>query len=180
MHGIIHAELKKYVVARLGAAAWNTLVEDAGLTGRIFQPNKAYDDADATALVSAASRSTGLEADAILQDFGEFLAPDLLMMYRTHIKPGWRTLDLLDATESTIHRVVRASDPTAKPPELDVKRAGRDRVTIRYTSPRKMCGVAKGIVRGAAKHFGDTVEIHEPRCMHRGDSACEIEVTLYS
>ncbi len=180
MHGIIHSELKKYVVSKLGPEAWNALVEDAGLSGTVHDPGKAYPDDHALALVEAAVRATGLEAGAILEDFGEFLGPHLLAAYSRHVSPDWRTLDMLESTESTIHRVVRANNPTATPPELDVKRVSRTRVTIRYSSPRKMCAVARGIIKGAAKHYGETVEIREPRCMLNGDGACEIEVTLAS
>ncbi len=178
MHGVIHGELKKYVVSRMGADAWNALVKEAGLQGRVHEPNKAYPDEDALALVQAAVKITGQDANAILEDFGEFLAPDLMHLYRAHVDPAWRTLDLLEFTESTIHRVVRSASPEATPPRLDVKRVNRERVTIRYQSARKMCAVAKGIIKGTAKHYQESVEIREPRCMHRGDAACEIEVTL--
>ncbi len=178
MHGIIHGELKKYVVSKMGADTWNALVEKAGLQGRHHDPTKAYPDEDALALVGAAVEMTGLEANAILEDFGAFLAPDLLGLYATYVNPQWRTLDLLEHTESTIHRVVRASEPSATPPRLDVKRIARDRALLHYRSERKMCAVAKGIIRGAAEHFGESIQIREPRCMHAGDAACEIEVSV--
>lgn len=71
MHGIIFAELKKYVEARLGASAWPALVEKAGLEGMAFIASSNYEDRDAVALVESASAITGMAVPAILEDFGE-------------------------------------------------------------------------------------------------------------
>ena len=176
MHGIILSELRKYVEARHGAETWPALLRAAGLEGNVYLPIRSYPDAEVVALVSAASAATGAPADVILEDFGSFIAPDLVAMYRSLVRPEWRTLELLENTEETIHRVVRLKDATATPPELRCERAAPDRVVIRYGSPRRMCAVAKGIVRGVAAHYGERVEIEERRCMHRGDEECEIEV----
>jgi predicted hydrocarbon binding protein len=43
-----------------------------------------------------------------------------------------------------------------------------------------MCALAKGIVKGAAKAYGERVAISESTCMLRGDEACSIRVTLAS
>jgi len=49
-------------------------------------------------------------------------------------------------------------------------------VVITYTSPRKMCAVAKGIIRGVAAHYQEQVTVDEPQCMLRGDAACVLHV----
>ncbi|MBV9774893.1 MAG: heme NO-binding domain-containing protein [Gemmatimonadetes bacterium] len=178
MHGIIFAELKKYVDARLGADAWRPLLREAGLGSRIYVPVRTYPDEEVVALVSAASRTTGLAPAAILEDFGEFIAPDLIGMYRSLIRAEWRTLDFIANTEQTIHKVVRLNDSQALPPEIACTRSGSREVVVHYNSPRRMCAVARGIIRGVAAHYGEQVVVTEPRCMHRGDPACEISVAL--
>lgn len=128
---------------------------------------QAYPDEEVGQLVTAAAQTTGLAPAAILEDFGEFIAPDLLGMYRNLLKPGWRTLELLENTETTMHRVVRMQHNGSAPPYLQAKRTAPREVTINYTSPRRLCAVAKGIIRGVAKHFEDTVDpgvaLHAPR-----------------
>jgi hypothetical protein len=88
------------------------------------------------ALVVAATKATGLKADAILEDFGEFIAPDLISMFRASIKPEWRTLELLEHTEETIHKAVRLRNPGATPPELvaPAQGPGRGRHRIRIAA----------------------------------------------
>ena len=176
MHGLILAELKKFVDDRLGPEHWPQLLDKASVGGRIYLPIHHYPDAEAVALVQAACAHTGLSMDALLQQFGEFIAPDLLQMYSAVIDRQWRTLEVVENTEETIHRVVRLRNPGASPPELRTERPGPDEVVVIYASPRKMCGVAKGIVRGLARHFGERVTIEEASCMHQGASQCRISV----
>jgi len=178
MHGLIFAELRKYVDSKLGGAAWESLLAQAGLAGKLYMPVSTYPDADAASLVAAASATTGLAADAILQDFGQFIAPDLLRMYASLIRKEWKTLDILEHTEETIHRVVRTQNPGADPPELVSKRLSDTEVLITYSSARRMCGLAKGIVRGMAEERGESIVISEETCMLQGGSTCELRVRL--
>jgi hypothetical protein len=175
MHGIIFGELKKLVDSRLGGDSWRELLKDAGLGARVYMPVTEYPDEDAVALIKAIAKRTGTEERAVLEMFGEFIAPDLLALYRHMVKPDWRTLELLENTEETIHRVVRLRNPGARPPELRTDREG-DEVLITYSSARRMCGVAVGIVRGLAKHYEERIEIRELSCMLEGASACRLLV----
>lgn len=177
MHGTIFIELQKYVQTKLGTEAWIALKREAGVTrAEPYDPFQTYPDEEVGALVGTASRITGTPAQALLEDFGEFIAPDLLDMYWGVIAPEWRTLDVLENTERTIHDVVRINQQGATPPYLHATRAAADEVTILYTSPRRMCAVAKGIARGIAKHYDESITIDDPRCMLRGDDDCFLVV----
>lgn len=176
MHGTIFAELQKYVGAKLGPEAWPKLLAEAGLAERRYQPFEEYPDAEAGQLVATASRLTGLPAAAILEDFGEFIAPDLLEMYWAAIQPEWKTLDVIEHTERAIHTVVRLKNPGARPPHLRAERTGPDEVLVTYESERRMCRVAVGIAKGLARHFGERIEVDQPTCMSDGSPACLIRV----
>lgn len=178
MHGLIFSELRKFAEAKLGAGAWKTLTESAGLGRPSYLSTQVYPDADVVALVAAASSTTGLEPNALLESFGEFIAPDLLAMFRALVDPKWRTLDVIDHTEATIHKVVRTGHPGAQPPELETTRNSDTEVTIVYKSKRKLCSIAKGICRGVAAHYAEPIEIDEPTCMLRGGSQCTIVVRV--
>jgi predicted hydrocarbon binding protein len=176
MHGTIFAELRKYVDARFDPSTWNTLLSEAGLAGHSYEPLQAYPDAEAVALVTTASRLTGKSAGAILEDFGEFIAPDLINMYWSLVPDEWRTLDLIEHTEEVIHKLVRVDNPGAAPPYLSAKRTASDEVVLTYTSARKMCALARGLARGIAKHYRETVEINDDACMLRGDAECRMRI----
>ena len=128
--------------------------------------------------MSAAEKATGQPAADILEDFGAFIAPDLPDMFWGAIQPEWKTLDVIEHTEGTIHSVVRLKNPGARPPQLQVTRPTPHEVIIDYRSPRRMCALARGISRGLAGHFHETVVITESEYMHRGDNRCLISVRL--
>jgi hypothetical protein len=178
MHGIIFTELRKYVDTKLGGDAWGDLLNAAGLKGRMYLPIQEYPDAEAVTLVTTAAQITGLDAAVILQDFGVFIAPSLLGMYRTLVKPEWRTLEVLEFTEGTIHKVVRARNPGAKPAELTAVRISETELHLTYGSHRKMCPVAKGIIKGLGLHFGEEITVVETQCMHQGASECKMVVEV--
>lgn len=176
MHGMIFAELKKFVVGGLGPEAWNQLTDKAGTPGKVYLPSQAYPDGELLNLVAAASEVTGKPAGDLVEAFGEFIVPGLVRAFGAHINPAWRTLELLENTEETIHRVVRTSSPGATPPQLSVTRAGPSEVVIEYGSERKMCALAKGIAKGIAAHYAQPITIDEPACMLRGAPTCRIHV----
>ena len=176
MHGTIFAELKKYVDTKFGGNTWNTLLEGAGLGPKMYLPVQAYPDDEVGKIVAAAAQMTGIPAPDILQDFGAFIAPDLVAMYRSLMKPQWKTLEVIENAETTAHRVVRRQYVGAAPPYLHAVRSGDQQVTVTYNSARRLCDVAKGIIRGLAQHYGENVAVTETRCMHRGAAECVLVV----
>lgn len=176
MHGIIMVELKKYITNKFDGETWNTLLKKAGLWPRLYVPVAEYPDEEVFSLVSTASEMTGLSPNGILEDFGEFVSEGLLKMYRPLVKNHWRTLDLIENTERSIHTAIRLKDKQAKPPQLQCRRLSEAEVVVSYNSPRKLCAVARGIAKGVAKHYGESIVISEASCMHRGDQTCEISI----
>jgi hypothetical protein len=180
MHGIIHLELQNFVTANHGEAAWRTLLERAGLTGEIYTPLRSYPDEQIVRLVGAAVELTSADRTALLEAFGQYLAPRYIALYGKLLKPEWRTLDVLENAESTIHRVVRLREPGALPPRLQAQRLSATQISMTYDSPRKLCAVARGIARGIAAQFGEKLSIVDQKCMHQGDRACVMVFTLES
>lgn len=178
MHGIIHAELQRFVQQNYGHEAWHAMLKRAGLEAEVYTPLQAYPDSHIVALVQAAVAMTNVEASKILEAFGEFLVPTYLGVYGSLVKREWRTLDLLEHTEETIHTVVRSRQKGALPPKLKVRRTSNREVLITYNSERRLCAVARGIVRGIADHFQEQVRVTDIRCMHSGDPVCVISVAL--
>jgi hypothetical protein len=86
----------------------------------------------------------------------------------------WKTIDVIDKTEETIHTVVREQTPGAKPPVLHTIRRSVDEVVLIYGSPRKLCAFAIGIARGVANHYNEAIEITQTKCMNYGAPHCEI------
>jgi hypothetical protein len=176
VHGIVMNQFRQYVVDRLGRDAWVPLAEGAGVPPESHRLEGVYPDEHLVALVLAASRTTDTPLNALLEDFGAFIAPALLRVYAPLVEPSWRTLDVIEHTEQAIHTVVRARMPGAAPPALLARRVSPDEVHIDYRSERGLCSLAEGIARGMALHFGEEVDVSQPECVHRGGTRCLIVV----
>lgn len=175
MHGIIFSELRKFIETRLGHAAWESLTARAGVD-QTFLATSTYPDEQAVRLVNAAGAVAERPIPELLEEFGEFIAPDLVEVYKPLIKPEWTALDLIEHTEETIHTVVRIREPGAAPPQLHCTRVSPDEVVVLYRSRRRLCALAKGIIRGIARHYRERVQVIEETCMHRGAAECRIVV----
>lgn len=112
----------------------------------------------------------------LLQKFGHFVAPSLMKMVRSSIRPEWDAFDLLERTETVIHMVVRAQNPEAAPPELECERVGPKQVRIVYRSDRKLCGIVPGIVRALGEHYNQKLSVTETTCMLRHDPCCRFSI----
>jgi hypothetical protein len=174
MHGIIHLELQNFVRSQYGEDALRALLARARPSAELVTPLESYPDADIVAMVGAASELSGKPVETLLEAFGQFLVPSYISLYGNLLKPTWRTLDVIEHTEETIHRVVRRRQPGAAPPRLRTVRVGPKLVLLTYDSPRKLCAVARGIARGLALRFGETLHTKDIECMHRGAPACII------
>ncbi len=161
MHGIIHAELKKYIEIKHGAEFYPAVLAEADLPNRVYIPVSTYADPEFTAIVQAVHTLTGEAVVAILEDFGEFITPDFIDMYQALIDPAWKTADFLTNAEASVHPVVRLNNPGSRPPVLQFERTGPNELHFYYDSPRRMSAIAKGIMKGVARHYGETLTIIE-------------------
>jgi hypothetical protein len=177
MQGIILDELDKYVGRELGHAGVSRI---RALTGRregSYRLDGSYPDEEVHLIVRAVAEATGKPPEVVMEQFAEAMVPGLLAVYGFMVNPRWSFLEFLINTEGVIHKGVRLAAPSAKPPEIQAQKAGPESVTILYRSRRRMCSVAKGIIRGAAAHYHVAITITEDKCMHRGDPECVITVT---
>jgi Haem-NO-binding len=177
MQGIFLDELEKYVVRELGQTG---LARVRGLTGRGeggYRFDAAYPDNELQLIVRGVSEATSRHPIDILEEFAEGMVPGLLEVYGFLVNPRWSFVDLLLNTQEVIHKGLKDTSPSAKPPDMQVQRVGPESVAIFYRSRRRLCPVATGIIRGAAKHYHVEVVIGEERCMLRGDPECVITVS---
>jgi hypothetical protein len=179
MHGILFKELQRYVSKKFGLVTWCELLKSSDLDKKLYLPTQIYPDEEINALLSSVSVSCGRPLTAVLEDFGEFLLPNLLQVYGNMVQPHWRTLDLLERTENTVHRAVRYIDDRAAPPRLVCTRVSADQVVIDYSSRRNMSRLGVGIIRGISRHFEEDITIQEMYSTNaEGLSHCQLTVTL--
>ena len=180
MHGLILVQLQKFAQQSIGPNQWRDALFQSGIENTAFSVAMNYDDSKAFELVKLAAKALGIPTDDVVESFGRFLASELIKLYQRVIKPGWRTLDIIENTETFIHSAVRASNPGATPPVLDAIRISEDELHLLYSSNRKLCKLATGIIKGLADHYDEVIEIQKDSCMLAGDPFCSFRLTKNS
>jgi len=176
MHGIVLSELERFLITKAGLNGWESIKASSGLSTRVFVQVSTYPDEEAQTLLASAARRLNWDSDRLLREFGVYLAPSLMRRYRFMVRPEWKTLELLEHTESVLHAAVRKRTPDATPPRLVVRRMDANQVLVSYASRRRMCALVHGIIQGLAQVYEERIEVVERQCMNKGAASCRLQV----
>ena len=174
MHGLVFAALRDYTVERLGEAAAAEVWAD-----RVFELTDSYADEWFGAQLDRLAAATGETRAQVDTGFGAFAGQTAFArLYPAYYDESGDIVTFLLGVEEKIHELVRATIPGAQPPRLHIHALGDTGVLISYTSERGLCRLLEGLVLGTAAKLGDTVDVEEVQCMHRGDAGCVFNVLL--
>jgi hypothetical protein len=155
MHGIVFNQLQQFVTKNHGISTWKNLLRSAGLSHKMYMPTEIYPDQDIQAIVKTASEQLNVPAADILEDFGFYISEGMLRIYASSIKAEWKSLDLIEHTENTMHKAVRHADKNAMPPALTCQRIAHNKVQILYNSERQMIELGIGIIKGIGRYYNE-------------------------
>lgn len=159
MHGSLFVLLKRFVENSYDYSTWVKLLDAAGVKHDSYQMHEMYPTSEIYAIVHTASDMTGIPPHQLMEKYGEFLVPDLLLIYKKYIQPEWRTYDMLLNTEGAMHGAVRTEDSRTGPPKLLVTKKGSRQLIVDYYSKRRMAAVAVGIIKGIARYYEENEKI---------------------
>jgi hypothetical protein len=137
-----------------------------------FASDGSYPDAVLRKLVAAVAKRAQQTPGEALQWFGRHAMPLLALQYPTFFATQSSTRSFILTLNEIIHPEVRRLYPGADVPNFTFDTSVPDELTLGYQSPRKLCALAHGFIEGAADHYGETVEVEQSECMHRGDAKC--------
>jgi hypothetical protein len=176
MHGFIFIEFDKFVLEHVSYPEWQQALKSHGVDYINFSPTEIYPDEEMVELLHLAAEITKKPPEKLLELFGAFLAPDLIKVYRAYIDPAWKTLEVLENAESTIHVAVRKSTSGATPPILIVNRLSPRDVIIEYVSSRNMPELGVGIIKGLGSYFNENLEIKLEKFPEEGRSTITVRL----
>jgi len=176
MHGSIFVLLKRFVENSFDYSTWVRLLEDADIHRVAYQMQDLYPTREIFAIAESVSVLTGVSPNAVLEQFGEFMVPDLLLIYNKYLQPEWRTYELLLHTEEAMHEAVRREDNRATPPMLLVTKKGSKQLIVDYHSKRRMAAVAVGIIRGIAEYYHESDIVEVTRLSPADEERVQIKV----
>ncbi|HEY4650432.1 MAG TPA: heme NO-binding domain-containing protein [Pontibacter sp.] len=161
MHGSIFIFLKRFVERESDYSTWIRILEDEKIdrVAAPYQMNEVYPVSELYTIMSAAARLQGIPDPEFQERFGNFLVPDLLLVFKRFVNPDWRTYDMLQYIGSHMHGGIKKENDQTNPPPLHVSKVGRNLLIIDYHSKRRMAGFAVGIIKGLAKYFNEADKV---------------------
>lgn len=177
MKGIVFNLLEEAVSSTYGDAAWDRLLDAAGLEGA-YTSLGSYDDAEIAALVRTAAEALDIREETVLRWFGRRAMPLLVRRYPLIVGSHANVRSFLLSLNSIIHPEVRKLYPGAQMPVFDFDTSVAGVLKIGYDSPRRLCALVDGFLHGAATHFGERIDVEQHACMHRGDDRCVFHVRV--
>jgi hypothetical protein len=161
MHGIIYSNLYRFVRENHGAEILEKIKNDAKVSTNFYDTNKSYPDSEILNLLNSACNTLKIDIENLLEIFGNYIAPKLLVAFKSFIDPEWGCLDLLERTETFAHKAVRMTMKESTPPILKIKRVNKDQVLIEYTSERKLISLGIGIIKTFGDKYNEKLQIEK-------------------
>ncbi|SIS69122.1 heme NO-binding domain-containing protein [Neptunomonas antarctica] len=176
MKGVIFNVLEEMVEENCGMAVWNDILNQELPEGGIYTAGESYPDEQLFNLVNAVCARTKLPMEKVVGNFGEFLFTQLAARHPVFLESPADLKSFLKSIDSVIHVEVRKLYDNPNLPSFKYSEPDPDLLIMQYRSPRKLCILAEGLIRGAAAHYGQSVEISHPICIHRGADWCDLHI----
>lgn len=177
MIGYIFNTLESVVKDELGEQVWDELLEQAGSKG-VYHSLGNYDDEEVIKLVVAAAEKLGKSPAEILRWFGEHAVDRFYEKWPEMFTRFEHMFEFVLSLNDIIHPQVKQLYPGAHVPYFKTISQTDNELTVEYTSSRKMCHLAEGLILGSAKQFKCAVEVTQPRCVHDNDESCHLLIKI--
>jgi hypothetical protein len=175
--GVVFNLLEEVVTRDYGQEAWDQVLDAAGLDGA-YTSLGGYPDDQLFALIGAASTALDKQPDEIVRWFGREALPLLAANYPHFFEHHTSARPFILTLNDIIHPEVRKLYPGADVPVFDFDATSNNGLLMGYSSARKLCSLAEGLIEGAADHYGEKASIEQLECMKRGDEKCLLQISF--
>jgi predicted hydrocarbon binding protein len=177
MQGSIYTAFSDMIIEKMGMEQWNELLDKTAPESKGFYTSgEQYADSELINMVVLLSQKTGVPVEALVETFGQYLFHVLYKRSPVDVSNIDNLRDFLLAIDGVIHVEVKRVHPQAYLPKFEYEDGEDNALIMYYSSKRKLCHASIGLIRGAAEHFSQEIEIDHPECMHTGAERCKLVV----
>lgn len=144
----------------------------------IYTSVEDFPDEELVAMVTELSQKTGRPAMELILDFGQYLFHVLATKHPVFVDDKPDFLEFLKSIEDVIHKEVKKLYHDPNLPSLKWEQPDASSLILYYRSPRKLCHLADGLIRGAARQYGVEYSFDHSTCMHDGHDHCRFTIQL--
>lgn len=175
MKGMVFNLLNELVENEFGFETWDAVLEKANPKSEgIYTSGAVYEDSEMVDLVTALSEELNTSVPDLLRAFGSFMIGKFAGMHPEFFQTSAK--EFLKSVHDIIHVEVRKLHDGVILPDFDYEDPGLQGLVMLYSSPRKMCHLAEGLIQGTSKHFETPIIIAHTACMHDGQDHCRLEL----
>jgi hypothetical protein len=159
MKGIVFTEFLELVENEFGLEVVQQIIDECELdTDGVYTSVGTYSHKDMFKMVGKLSEIKGIPVPALLTVFGEYFFTTLKDKYPVFVeKPN--LFSFLNSIDQYIHPEVLKLYPDAELPRFDAEIKSDNEMMLNYMSSRKMSDLAIGLIKGAANHFKENVDV---------------------
>ena len=159
MKGIVFTEFLELVENEFGLEVVQQIIDECELeTAGVYTSVGTYSHKDMFKMVAKLSEIKGLPVPALLTVFGEYFFTTLKTKYPVFVeKPN--LFSFLNSIDQYIHPEVLKLYPDAELPRFQAEIKNDNEMVLNYMSSRKMLDLAIGLIKGAANHFKENVDV---------------------
>ncbi len=176
MKGMVFNIFSDLVTDSFGWETWDQLIEQTQPESEaIYTSGDVYPDEELVAYVTALSKITGASAPELIRAFGKYMMHKFKGIHPEFLE-GQTAKSFLSSVHDVIHVEVKKLHPDSLLPTFEFEDPADDKLVMIYTSQRKLCPLAEGLIDGVAEVFDQPIEISHPQCMHDGAESCRLEL----
>ncbi len=179
MKGIVFTSLADMVEEHHGIELWEKVLKVSKVdSGGVYTSGKTYSDSELFSLVQVLQKELDVDTDDLIRSFGMYLF-SVLVGRHPHFHEAEPTfIGFLKSIKDVIHVEVKKLYEQATVPRFTYENEHKDRLTMYYQSPRKLCMLAEGLIYAAADKYKVNIELSHLQCMHQGSHHCEFLVEV--
>ena len=179
MKGVIFTFLADMVEEQFGLETWQKILDEAAPEHKgIYIACESYSDEELLQLVGAACKLLDIPADKLVYAYGQHLFGSFTKNYSEFMLAHKALKPFLQSIEEVIHVEVGKLFTSPIKRVFEYEDPAPDKLIMYYSSPRKMCQLAEGLIDGAASYYNTPYQLNHSTCMHKGDERCTLELTF--
>lgn len=163
MKGLVFTTFYSHCEESYGSHLLDDIIEDAQLPNKgAYTSVGTYPFEEMVSLITALVRRTGKDLCAVLEEFGQACFAKWVEYVPAHFE-NKSLFDVLEGIDDFHEHEVRKLYPDAELPSFKVESRNDRTLILRYYSCKPLADLAVGVIKGAAYHLGETVEVrHRP------------------
>lgn len=141
-------------------------------SGGAYTSIEDFPDQELLDMIAEVSHKTGTPITELLKASGQYLFHASAFKHSVFTDEKPNLMEFLKSIESIIYKEVRRFYQNPNLLGVEWEQPTEDTLILHYHSPRKLCYLADGLIRGAAEYYKTDINMSQTTCTHDGAKRC--------